>query len=187
MKPNPIPTFAAALTSTVFLITLAAPVSADPVQWPVNGHFYNVVSVPATISWDEANVAATAAGGYLATITTSTESAFVFSLINNSMYWSGSSGPWLGGYQYPPTQQPNANWRWVTGESWSCTNWQTGQPNDSGGTVEDSCSLASERWSPPGTTASPSTPHGQSLMASNGTATLPGHAPALPTNGMAAS
>jgi hypothetical protein len=53
------------------------------------------------------------------------------------MYWSGSSGPWLGGYQYPPTQQPNANWRWVTGETWSYTNWQTGQPNDSGGKVED--------------------------------------------------
>jgi hypothetical protein len=109
----------------------------DPVRWSGNGHFYDVVSAPATISWEDANAAAAAAGGYLATITSRAENDFVFSLVNNAKYWHGSSGPWLGGYQSPATVQPNSNWRWVTGEAWDYTNWQTGQPNHSGGKVED--------------------------------------------------
>ncbi len=123
--------------AAMLLTMLTGVASADPAQWSVNGHFYDVVSVPSTISWEQANAAATAAGGYLATITSRAENEFVFSLVNNPTYWHGYSGPWLGGYQYPPTQQPNANWRWVTGELWSYTNWQAGQPNDSGGKAED--------------------------------------------------
>jgi hypothetical protein len=120
-----------------FLITLAGPAPAEPVQWPGNGHFYEVVSVPGTISWEDANTAAAAASGYLATITSPAENDFVFSLVNNPVYWHGFSGPWLGGYQDPATQQPSGNWRWVTGEPWTYTNWQAGQPNDSGGKAED--------------------------------------------------
>jgi len=120
-----------------FALVLAGPASATPVQWPGNGHFYEVVSVSGTTSWDDANAAATVAGGYLATITSQAENDFVFGLVNNSTYWHGSSGPWLGGYQFPATTQSDANWRWVTGEPWIYTHWQSGQPNDSGGKVED--------------------------------------------------
>jgi hypothetical protein len=123
--------------ATTLLITPVSPASADPVQWSVNGHFYDVVSVAGSIIWEDANAAATTAGGYLATITSRAENDFVFSLVNNVTYWHGYSGPWLGGYQDPATQQPDANWRWVTGEPWSYTNWQNGQPNDSGGKPED--------------------------------------------------
>src|SRR5215831_10672657 len=112
-------------------------VTASPVRWVGNGHFYDVVLAPATISWEGANAAAIAAGGYLATVTSSAENDFIFGFINNVRFWHGYSGPWLGGYQDPGTQQPNANWRWVTGEPWSYSNWQTGQPNDSGGKAED--------------------------------------------------
>jgi hypothetical protein len=111
--------------------------SADPMRWSGNGHFYEVVSVPGNISWEDAGAAASAAGGYLATITSKAENDFVFGLVNNAAYWHGDSGPWLGGYQSPTTLQPNANWRWITGETWSYTNWQPGQPNDSGGKAED--------------------------------------------------
>jgi hypothetical protein len=110
---------------------------ANPVRWSGNGHFYDVVSAPATISWEDANAAASAAGAYLATITSQAENEFVFSLVNNATYWHGPSGPWLGGFQFPFTTQSNANWHWVTGEAWSYTNWQSGQPNDSGGRAED--------------------------------------------------
>ena len=119
------------------LITSPGLASASPVNWSGNGHFYDVISVPGTITWEAANAAAIAAGGYLATITSQAENDFVFLLVNNTTYWHGSSGPWLGGYQSPATQQPNANWNWVTGEAWSYTNWQSGQPNDSGGKAED--------------------------------------------------
>lgn len=117
--------------------TCVRPALAAPVQWLANGHFYEVVSVPETISWEDASAAATAAGGYLATVTSRAENDFVFNLINNPAYWHGYSGPWVGGYQSPATQQAVANWRWVTGEAWSYTNWQPGQPNDSGGSAED--------------------------------------------------
>jgi hypothetical protein len=100
--------------------------SADPVPWSGNGHYYRVVSVTGSITWEDANAAAIAAGGYLATITTKAENDFVFSLVNNPTYWNGYSGPWLGGYQSPATQQPTSNWRWVTGETWSYSNWQAG-------------------------------------------------------------
>jgi hypothetical protein len=119
------------------LIASACLASANPVGWSGNGHFYDVVSVPGTISWEAANAAAIAKGGYLATITSQAENDFVFLLVNNATYWHDASGPWLGGYQFPATQQAAANWQWVTGEAWSYTAWQTGQPNHSGGKAED--------------------------------------------------
>ena len=136
------PKFFLVLTALVSLGT--SQVWAETIQWKTkdggNGHFYEVVSVPGGISWDDANAAATAAGGYLATITSQAENNFVFSLINSSTYWtyfhSTYEGPWLGGYQYPATTTPTANWNWVTGESWGYTNWAAGQPNDNGGSED---------------------------------------------------
>ena len=124
------------LATTLLIIPLGV-ASADPLRWSGNGHFYDVVFIAETISWEDASAAASAAGGYLATITSSAENDFVFSLVNKAAFWHGSSGPWLGGYQFPATLQPDANWGWVTGEAWSYTNWQAGQPNDSGGKAED--------------------------------------------------
>lgn len=75
------------------LITSPGLASASPVSWSGNGHFYDVISVPGTITWEDANAAAIAAGGYLATITSQAENDFVFLLVNNTTYWHGSSGP----------------------------------------------------------------------------------------------
>lgn len=111
--------------------------SAEPIQWNQNGHFYEPVAVPGSISWEAAQDAAEARGGYLATISSEAENAFVFTLVSQTQYWQGASGPWLGGYQSPPSQEPGANWQWVTGEPWEFTRWQTGQPNHSGGKLED--------------------------------------------------
>ena len=126
-----------ALLCFLFAFGTSGPADAAPVHWSGNGHFYDVVSVPGTISWDSANAQAIDAGGYLATVTSKAENDFVFSLINNATYWHGYSGPWLGGFQSPATTQPSANWQWVTGEPWSYTAWQAGQPNDSGGKDEN--------------------------------------------------
>ncbi len=102
-----------------------------------NGHFYKVVC--ATLSWEEASAAAQAAGGYLATLTSSDENTFVFNLVNDTKFWTvnsfnGANGPYLGGYQPQPcNSEPSGCWTWVTGETWSYTSWAGGEPNDYGG------------------------------------------------------
>lgn len=107
--------------------------SATPVQWTVasggNGHWYDVVQYKST--WGAANMDAQARTydgmtGYLATLTSAAENEFV---------WSNFSflGYWLGGYQTSKDNEPSGNWAWVTGETWSYTNWTSGEPNNVGG------------------------------------------------------
>jgi hypothetical protein len=116
---------------------------AKPVRWAGNGHYYEVVLVPGGISWTQANAAATAAGGYLATLTSAAEDAFVFALLDNAAYWSqepaGSDlGPWIGAYQTSDNgSNPAANWVWVSGEPWSYTNWASDEPNNYTGSLEN--------------------------------------------------
>ena len=123
------------LTSTTAL--------AVPIQWTVasggNGHFYEVVQTDNTVSWTQADSAATLAGGYLITITSAAEQAFIETLPKNSgAYWAGGQDLASEGV-----------WRWVTGpeagtQFWQGTsggsttapfnyaNWFGGEPNNSG-------------------------------------------------------
>jgi beta-lactamase regulating signal transducer with metallopeptidase domain len=109
------------------------------IEWPVsqggNGHLYQVVCVPEGLTWNEANTAAQARGGYLATLTSAEENAFVFALIQDPACWNGPRGPWIGGYQDPgnPVQE---SWHWVTGEPFEYNRWSPGQPNDGCGADE---------------------------------------------------
>ena len=125
---------------TLFLSCITLPSFALPVQWTIeaggNGHYYEVIGESAGLTWDQANVAAQNAGGYLATITSEAENEFVFNLINDPVYWNGTRGPWIGGYQ-PAGNAPAEGWQWVTGESFSYTNWSSGQPNDALGNDEN--------------------------------------------------
>jgi len=136
MKP-----FAAIGAGLVLVLCCVAPSEAAPTQWAANGHYYEVVIAPGEISWDAANAAAIAAGRHLVTITSPAENDFVFGLVDFPQFWhaptGGNKGPWIGAYQSPPTTVPSANWRWVTDEPWGYANWGSGQPNDSGGNVED--------------------------------------------------
>jgi Protein of unknown function (DUF642)/Lectin C-type domain len=98
-------------------------------QWPVssggNGHYYEVVTTQQPISWTDARDAAMARGGYLATITSAAEDAFVQNLAANSPIW-------LGGFQPAGSPEPAGGWRWVTGEPFTYTNWLAGEPSDNG-------------------------------------------------------
>jgi hypothetical protein len=136
------------LLAICLIVATSVVAQAAPIQWTVgsggNGHWYNVVSAPGGISWTGANAAAIASGGYLATITSATENAFIYdSLVNNPLYWSqepgGSDlGPWLGGYQTSDNgSQASLNWTWVTAEAWSYTNWHSGEPNNFTGSLEN--------------------------------------------------
>jgi len=134
-----------ALGTTLLLLAIGAP--AQAVLWSPanggNGHYYEVVYVAAGVSWTQAFTAATARGGYLATPTSAAENDFVFQLVDDALYGNqepkGSNlGPWLGGCQTSdPGTMPNANWTWVTGETWSFTSWHAGEPNNFLGAGED--------------------------------------------------
>lgn len=110
----------------IFLMVLAGPLAAQPVEGP-NGNYYELVSPG--LSWDEAKTAAESmtfggASGYLATLTSAEEDAFVASFAAASDAWFGASDLATDGI-----------WEWVTGEAWSYTNWNSGEPN--GGTGEN--------------------------------------------------
>ena len=111
-----------------------------------NEHNYWIIEVP-SISWDNAQAAAIAAGGYLATITDGDEQTFIETIL------PATGELWLGGYQTEPSSDPNANWAWITGETWNYTNWNSGEPNDNYGYASEEslailCDL--EKWNDEG-------------------------------------
>lgn len=138
-------------TTIVGSITLEASlVGPGEVYYPANGHIYQVISgtcdfgnEPTCIDWQDASVAAAAASyqtfdGYLATMTSAEENAFVASRLSGGAAWIGASDVGEEG-----------NWKWVTGpetntQFWSgdgggspvssrYSNWNSGEPNDVGG------------------------------------------------------
>jgi hypothetical protein len=118
------------------LAAVAAPASADPVQWAGNGHWYEAVS-GATYTWEQADLAARArtwmtVPGHLATITSQEEQDFVTALLGTVNYW-------LAGYQDPTSSPPADDWHWQTSEAWSYTNWKLNEPNDYYGPGVESC------------------------------------------------
>ncbi len=102
---------------------------AVPSVWAAgNGHSYEVIR-SAGINWNDANAAATAAGGYLATITSADEDAFVWGLVQAAQLGQ----VWGGGYQDAGENDPAGGWKWVTGECWTYSNWAPNEPNDNYG------------------------------------------------------
>ena len=99
------------------------------------GHWYEAVKVPAGITWTDANIGAVQRGGYLCTITNSSENTFAASLVdanyysNPSTYYGDILGPWLGGFRHAN----DSNWQWVTGEPFNYTDWYPRQPDGYGG------------------------------------------------------
>ena len=129
--------FRAFVYSPLFLIAVTTlgfvkPASAQ-VQWSGNKHYYLAVSTPNPITWNQANALAQATGGYLATLTSAQENAFVFSLVDDPKYWGSdgnSLGPYFGGIQPPNSPEPGGGWQWITGELWNYTNWASGEPTN---------------------------------------------------------
>jgi sugar lactone lactonase YvrE len=119
---------------------LATGASGQPVQWTGNGHYYEAVYAPGGINWFQAEAAAESQGGYLATILSADENAFVYSLVAYPQYWqpfsqfNNSEGPWLGGFKLSNTNGPAVGWNWVHGNGpFVYTNWQALEPDNSGG------------------------------------------------------
>jgi hypothetical protein len=127
------------MAGTSCLVALPA-ARADWIQWPSsqggNDHFYNAVSVPGGLTWQEARVGAESLGGYLVTLTSEAENTFVFGLVDSPEFWFPSGGhnhgPWLGGLQPPGSPEPGGGWEWISGEPWDYTNWHPAQPDNDG-------------------------------------------------------
>jgi len=119
------------------LLTAAGPlVFATPIQNPRNGHYYEVVDLPAA-SWTESNADASSRTylelqGHLATITSWNENSFLVRTFGKRAL----GNRWIGGYQDKHSSEysePAGGWTWVTGEPWRFTNWFRNEPNDAGG------------------------------------------------------
>jgi len=123
-------------------------VNATPTIWDTgtgaNGHYYEAVGVgnAECMSWEDARDWAFGLTytdgngqlftGYLATVTTSEENAFIKTVAKDTTDFTAYM---LGGYQTPLTAENTltermADWQWVTGETWSFTDWRGGEPNN---------------------------------------------------------
>ena len=117
-----------AFVASLFLFS-ATLAEASPVEWTVasggNGHFYELVTTP-TLYVDAVTTAA-GMGGYLATVTSAAENAFLAGLLTTGF------PAWLGGFQNPANPgyvEPAGGWEWSTGEPFVYTNWAGGEPGD---------------------------------------------------------
>lgn len=144
-------TDAGGLSDTATVAIGLSDVISEPIQWQVadggNGHIYQAILVPDGITWDDAKLAAEAAGGHLATTTSTAENDFVFDLVaDKPEFWNETWGPWLGGFQPGNSPEPGGNWQWVTGEDFDFTNWRRGEPNNNGGEDALHYIFASSEW-----------------------------------------
>jgi len=101
-------------------------------QNPSTGNYYERVTVPGNAS-SASNAAQSRSvygvAGHLATITSAAENQWILANLDGDYL----RGHWLGGYQPFGSPEPAGNWRWVTSEPWSYTNWNPGEPNNAGG------------------------------------------------------
>ena len=81
-----------------------------------NGHSYYRSTGSAV--WTTARTNCSNMGGHLVTITTSGEQTFIYNL-------------WPSGWIGLTDEVTEGTWRWVTGETYSYKNWNTGEPNNS--------------------------------------------------------
>ena len=95
-----------------------------------NGHTYYYYSSPVT--WYEANQICNYLGGHLVTITSSSESSVVFVATGGSAAWIGATD-----------RDKEGTWKWVTGESFSYSEWAKGEPNNNTASEEGTENYAS--------------------------------------------
>ena len=86
-------------------------------QQNYNGHSY--YRSTGNAFWTDARTACTNMGGHLVTVTTSAENNFIFGL-------------WPSGWIGLTDELTEGTWRWVTGETYSYTSWNPGEPNNAG-------------------------------------------------------
>jgi len=89
------------------------------VQYPDNGHYYQRFDTSRT--WSSARTYCEGRGAHLATLTSQGEDNFVYQNVGQD-----NVSIWLGGTDV----NSEGNWEWITGETWSYTNWAPERPNN---------------------------------------------------------
>ena len=124
--------------ASILVITLAfafaISAQAAPVYFADTDHYYDFIR--GSFTWDAAKTDAEAhsyngESGYLATLTTAGEDSFIRS--NFASYVSQFVGPWFGASWDGSGYGATTGWSWVTGEAFSYTGWNGGEPNHLGG------------------------------------------------------
>ncbi|MEO1549870.1 MAG: lectin-like protein [Pseudomonadota bacterium] len=119
------------------LLASATAVQAIPVQWTVasggNGHWYDV-AMTRTLGQDAPthalNQSFMGMTGYLATITSAGENAFVQALVEGQ---SAVTNPWISGSDAAQEGTFVYNSGPEAGQLMTYGNWHPGEPNDAGG------------------------------------------------------
>ena len=93
---------------------------------PSNDHIYQ--RFDQSLGWHTSKQDCERRGGYLATVTDADESDFILA---NFIKGKNPGGIWLGA-----TNELGKEWRWVTDETWQFNNWNEGEPNNAGGTIQ---------------------------------------------------
>ena len=114
-----------ALLASSLIATAASAQSTQAVEWKVseggNGHWYKLLRLEGpSQSAEEHFLIAESLGAHTVTITSSAENAFCKSLI-------GTSDPIIGVRKLVGTNQG----AWITGETWSYTDWHSGEGGNS--------------------------------------------------------
>ena len=115
--------------------------TTERIKADFNGHEYKFIDEDTT--WKDARRNCAALGGHLATITSAEEQDFIESQFG-SLCKNG--GPWIGAYSNGAYGGDKDDWRWVTGEEWSYTNWEEGEPNNTSGSEWFASLRASMTW-----------------------------------------
>lgn len=101
--------------------------------WSGNGHVYEAWNAANGISYQDAAAFSVTRGGTLATITSDGERDAVLANLGAVL----PSTAYLGAQQASTETDPTVGWAWVTGEAWSYTNWNAGEPNDFNGSASE--------------------------------------------------
>jgi len=104
---------------------ISAYADSEKIKNPENRHQYQRFDT--TMLWHTAKVFCEDLGGYLATITSEQEDAFVWENLASSS--PASQFSWLGATD----EGTEGTWRWVTDEPWDYTYWWPGVPDNCSG------------------------------------------------------
>ena len=88
-----------------------------------NGHLYKILQMDMT--WEQAQQYCDSIGGHLATISSQEEHDMLYQLLQSSDQYYAYFGL--------SDSEEEGNWKWVTGEPISFTNWDSGEPNNYNG------------------------------------------------------
>lgn len=93
-------------------------ISQDGVQDEYNNRKYQVFDE--SLTWSEAKEKCEQLGGHLVTINSEAEQIFLIDLIKST----SKKNMWIGAYP------DNGDYKWITGEPFSYSNWAPGEPNN---------------------------------------------------------